>query len=68
MITKINKGTYILVKSDTGKLKVKGDDKIYSEATELLDKPREYEEVVEYPEEQSVEEQSAEESETINIL
>ena len=45
MITKINKGNYILVKSDTGKLKVKGDDKIYSEATELLDKPREYEEV-----------------------
>lgn len=44
-ITKINKGNYILVKSDTGKLRVKGDDKIYSEATELLDKPREYEEV-----------------------
>jgi len=45
MITKINKGNYILVKSDTGKLRVKGDDKIYSEATELLDKSREYEEV-----------------------
>ena len=46
MIHKIVKGNYILVKSDTGKLKVKGDDKIYSEATELKDKPREYEEVV----------------------
>lgn len=46
MIHKIEKDNYILVKSDTGKLKVKGDDKIYSEATELKDKPREYEEVV----------------------
>ena len=45
MITKIEKENYVLVKSSTGKLKVKGDDKIYSEATELKDKPREYEEV-----------------------
>lgn len=45
MIQKIDKGNYLLVKSDTGKLKVKGDDKIYSEATELKDHPREYEEV-----------------------
>ncbi len=45
MIHKIDKGNYILVKSDSGKLKVKGDDKIYSEATELKGKSREYEEV-----------------------
>jgi len=44
-IHKINKTTYILVTSDTGLLKVKGDNRVYSEATELLDKPREYEEV-----------------------
>ena len=44
-INKIDKGDYILVKADSGKLKVKGDDRIYSEATELKDKPREYEEV-----------------------
>ena len=70
MITKINKGNYILVKSDTGKLRVKGDDKIYSEATELLDKPREYEEVVDQPEESAEPEpaEETEESETINIL
>lgn len=46
MIKKIEKDNYILVTSDTGKLKVKGDKKVYSEATELKDKPREYEEVV----------------------
>jgi len=45
MINKIDKGSYYLVKADTGKLKVKGDKKIYSEATELKDHPREYEEV-----------------------
>ena len=45
MITKIEKDNYILVISSTGKLRVKGDDKIYSEATELKDQPREYEEV-----------------------
>lgn len=45
-IQKIDKGNYILVKADSGKLKIKGDDKIYSEATELKNKPREYEEVV----------------------
>ena len=47
MINKIDKGNYYLVKADSGKLKVKGDDKIYSEATELKDHPRDYEEVVE---------------------
>lgn len=46
MIRKIDMGDYILVKSDTGKLKVKGDEAVYSEATELKDKPREYEEVL----------------------
>ena len=46
MIYKINKGTYYLIKADSGKLRVKGDDTIYSEATEKLDEPREYEEVV----------------------
>ena len=45
MIHKIDKGNFYLVKADSGKLKVKGDDKIYSEATELKDKPREYIEV-----------------------
>ena len=46
MINKIDKGNYYLVKADSGKLKVKGDDKIYSEATELKEHPREYEEVI----------------------
>lgn len=31
---------------DSGKLRIKGDDKVYSQATELKDKPREYEEVI----------------------
>ena len=46
MIHKIDKGDYYLITADSGKLKVKGDDRIYSEATELKDQPREYEEVV----------------------
>lgn len=46
MIHKIDKGNFYLVKSDSGKLKVKGDKKVYSEATELKDSPREYEEVI----------------------
>lgn len=46
-IKKIDKGNYYLVVADSGVLKVKGDDRVYSEATELKDKPREYEEVVE---------------------
>lgn len=45
MIKKIDKGDFNLVKSDSGKLRVKGDKRVYSEATELKDKPREYEEV-----------------------
>ena len=45
MINKIDKGSYYLIKSDTGKLKIKGDKQVYSEATELKDKPREYEEI-----------------------
>lgn len=45
MIVKIDKGNYYLVKSDKGyKIKVKGDDRIYSQATEFKDQPREYEE------------------------
>ena len=44
-IKKIDKGNYYLVTADSGKLKVKGDEKVYSEATELKDEPREYEEV-----------------------
>lgn len=44
-IKKTDKGNYYLVIADSGKLKVKGDDKVYSQATELKDKPREYEEV-----------------------
>ena len=44
-IHKIDKGNYYLVVADSGSLKVKGDDKVYSQATELKDKPREYEEM-----------------------
>lgn len=44
-IHKIDKGNYNLIKADSGKLKVKGSDRVYSEATELKDKPREYTEV-----------------------
>lgn len=48
MIIKLDKGNYYLVKSDSGKhIRIKGDERFYSEATELKDKPREYEEVVE---------------------
>lgn len=48
MIHKIYKGDYYLIIADSGKLKIKGhqDNKIYSQATELKDKPREYEEVL----------------------
>lgn len=45
MIHKIDKGSYYLVKADSGKLKIKGDEKVYSQATELKEQPREYEEV-----------------------
>jgi hypothetical protein len=45
MIRKIYKGNYYLIKADSGKLRIKGDERIYSEATELKDSPREYEEV-----------------------
>jgi len=49
MIIKIDKGNYYLVKSDCGKhIRIKGDKKVYSNATELKDKPREYEEVEEW--------------------
>ena len=44
-IQKLDKGNYYLVIADSGKLKVKGDDKVYSQATELKDKPREYVEI-----------------------
>lgn len=44
-IQKIDKGNYYLIKADSGKLRIKGDKRVYSEATELKDKPREYEEV-----------------------
>ena len=47
MIHKIDKGNFYLIKADSGKLRVMGDDRIYSEATELKDHPREYEEVLE---------------------
>lgn len=53
MIIKIDRGNFFLVKSDSGhKIRVKGDDRLYSEATELKDKPREYEEVIEAEPEQ----------------
>lgn len=48
MIIKLDKGNYYLVKSDSGKhIRIKGSERVYSEATELKDKPREYEEVEE---------------------
>ena len=45
MIKKIDKGNYYLVVADSGKLRIKGDKRVYSEATELKDHPREYEEI-----------------------
>ena len=50
MIHKIDKGDYYLIKSDSGKkFMVKGKgDMVYSQATELKDKPREYIEVDEW--------------------
>lgn len=57
MIHKTDKGDYILVTADSGKLKVKGDDRVYSEATEYKDKPREYEEVIEEVAEEEIEEE-----------
>lgn len=49
MIIKLDKGNYYLVKSDSGKhIRIKGSERVYSEATELKDKPREYEEVEEW--------------------
>ena len=48
MIIKIDKGSYVLIKSDSGKrIRIKGEERDYSEATEFVDKPREYEEVEE---------------------
>ena len=45
-VVKIDKGNFYLVKSDSGKkIKVKGDENLYAEATELKEKPREYKEV-----------------------
>ena len=48
MIHKIDKGNYYLIKADSGKLRIKGDKRVYSQATELKDQPREYEEVLDY--------------------
>jgi len=47
MIIKIDKGDYYLIKTDSGKkFMVKGKgEMVYSQATELKDHPREYEEV-----------------------
>lgn len=45
MIKRINKGDYNLVVSDRGKrIRVKGSDRLYSQGTEFVDKPIEYEE------------------------
>ena len=43
MIKKTSKLHQVVSKID--KFCVKGDDKVYSEATEFKDKPREYEEI-----------------------
>ena len=51
-IHKIDKGTYFLIKADSGKLKVKGFEGISSSATEFKDSPREYEEVLNVSEEE----------------
>ena len=46
MIKKIDKGDFNLVKSSEGKkIRIKGEKQVYSEATEFVTKPREYEEV-----------------------
>ena len=52
MIIKIDKGNYYLVyagdeegKPNGNHFKIKGDDRLYSQATEFKDKPREYEEI-----------------------
>ena len=45
MIIREDKGDYYLIKADSGKLKIKGKDQVYSEATELKGKPLEYEEI-----------------------
>ena len=44
MIRKTSQGHQVVSKS--GRLRIKGDYIVCSEATELKDKPREYEEVV----------------------
>lgn len=45
MITKVNKGDYNLVYSNEGKkIRVKGQKEYYSECTEFVDDPKEYEE------------------------
>lgn len=45
MLIRESKGNYNLVKSDCGKhIRVKGDDRLYSQGTEYADKPVEYEE------------------------
>ena len=57
MIIKIDKGNYYLVyagdengKPNGNHFKIKGDDRLYSQATEFKDKPREYEEIINDPE------------------
>lgn len=45
-IVRIDKGNYYLIKSDSGKfIRVDNSKNVYSEATEIKDKPRKYEEV-----------------------
>lgn len=51
MIIRIDKGDYYLIQSDNGsKFKVieENSDRVYSQATELKDKPRHYIEVQEW--------------------
>lgn len=46
MIIRIEKERYNIVKSDCGKrIRLKGQEQTYSEATELKDKRKDYEEV-----------------------
>jgi len=45
MVHRINMKTHVLVTSDSGKLKLKGDNRILKKATESKDQPRPYIEV-----------------------
>ena len=45
MIHKIERDNFVLVRADSGKLKIKGINVVFSEATESKGNPKEYVEV-----------------------